>query len=148
LPFYPIYLPFILVFSAYGIKRYLQKGDPTQKLAWLWLGLAMFLFLFDQSRYFLFPQLSGKSSYLDIFICSEAYCFKTLLFLLLPALFMMVHAYKRKNFAFLIWLISVIVIIWPYAQYSIYEVLSMPSIIFLSLFLPFMNMLKSEDSIK
>jgi hypothetical protein len=143
--FFPNFLPFILVFSAFGLKRIQQKGDPTQKMAWAWFGLAFFFVLLDLTRSTLFPHMSSDMSYTNMFICSNNNCFKTIFFLILPMVLTVVHAYKQRNLAFLIWLISVSVIIVPYAQYAIDYVLTLSNVVLISIFLPFMNMLRSEN---
>jgi hypothetical protein len=139
------YLPFVLLFLAYGLKRYFQKSDPNKKTAWAWVSISIFLMLFPYVLHHFYPRISGSFGYEVLLYCSDQNCLKSLLFLVLPALLLMFHAFKSKNFAFFVWLISMVVILFPPAQSTWMSAFSLENVVFISLFLPLMNMLKSES---
>lgn len=139
------YLLCVLLFLAYGLKRYFQKSDPTKKTAWAWLSISIFLMLFPYILHHFYPRISGSFGYEVLLYCSDQNCLKSLLFLVLPTLLLMFHAFKSKNFAFFVWLISMVVILFPPAQSTWMSAFSLENVVFISLFLPLMNMLKSES---
>jgi hypothetical protein len=129
----------------YGYYHFSKGDNKSKRLAKYWFIAAGGLAIFDVLLSALLPSYSsGFTLFAKILLEVKNYPFVILLFFALPLFLLLLWNIKQKNKPNTIWLTFVIICWLPLTYTFSLEFYFWPHFVTLSLFLPFMNMLKSE----
>jgi hypothetical protein len=130
----------ILIFAAYGIKNHLVNKDKSKTLARIWFGVAIFLILV-QIVFATEFAIASSTRFIYTFPIMCNLDMKNIMFFIAPILLLAFFSFRRKNIALFLWAISLLLVT---ETFYFDEGPFFVNIIFISLFLPFMNMLLSD----